>query len=149
MASNRNNDPIGNLTDKLRALFGFGGQPKNKNALPPKTRFSIWYFLLAMLFFSYLQQFFFSANVETIPYSQFKQAVADGTAGKLVIGPENIEGTLKGSSSQPFTTIRVDDPDLVKELDGRNVSYSGKYENKFLGSILSWVIPLGIFFLIW
>ncbi len=149
MASNADKDPIGNLTEKLRGLFGFGDHPKNKNMLPPKKRFSIWYFFLAMLFLSYAQQFFVSSKVETIPYSQFKQSIADGTAGKLVIGPENIEGTLKGSSSQTFTTIRVDDPDLVKELDERNVSYSGKYENKFLGSILSWVIPLGIFFLIW
>ncbi|MCB2146853.1 MAG: ATP-dependent zinc metalloprotease FtsH [Deltaproteobacteria bacterium] len=149
MASNANKDPIGSLTDKLRSLFGSGDDPKNKNALPPKKRFSIWYFLMAILFFSYLQQFFLSANVETIPYSQFKQAIADGTAGKLVIGPENITGTLTGKSGQAFTTNRVDDPGLVKELDERNVSYSGKYENKFLGIVLSWVLPLGFFFLIW
>ena len=83
MASNGNKDPIGNFTDKMRALFGSGDHPKNKNALPPKKRLSIWYFLLAMLFFSYLQQFFLSANVETIPYSQFKQFIADGTVGQI------------------------------------------------------------------
>jgi cell division protease FtsH len=149
MASNGNKDPIRTLTDKLRDLFGTSQQPKNKNALPPKARFNIWYFLMAILFFSYLQQFFFSTNVETIQYSQFKQAVADGTAGKLIIGPDSITGTLKGSSNQAFKTIRVDDPGLVKELDERKVGYSGRYENKFLGSLLSWVIPLGFFFLIW
>jgi cell division protease FtsH len=149
MASNGNKDPISTLTDKLRDLFGARRQPKNKNALPPKARFNIWYFLMAILFFSYLQQFFFSTNVETIQYSQFKQAVADGTAGKLIIGPDSITGTLKGSSNQAFKTIRVDDPGLVKELDERKVGYSGRYENKFLGSLLSWVIPLGFFFLIW
>jgi len=37
----------------------------------------------------------------------------------------------------------------VKELDERKVSYSGQYENKFLSSLLSWIIPFGIFFLIW
>jgi hypothetical protein len=34
--------------------------------------------------------------VETIPYSQFKQYIAEGTLRKLTIGPENIRGTLKG-----------------------------------------------------
>ena len=68
---------------------------------------------------------------------------------KLIIEPENITGTLKGSTGQAFKTIRVDDPGLAKELDERKVRYSGQYENKFLGSILSWVLPLGIFFLIW
>ena len=149
MATNRNKEPISMLTDKLRAFFGSGGNPKNKRTLPPKTRFNIWYFLMAILFFSYVQQFFFSANVETIPYSQFKQAVADGTADKLIIGPDNIAGTLKGSSNQSFKTIRVDDPGLVKDLDERNIRYSGQYENKFLGSLLSWVFPLLFFFLIW
>ena len=72
-----------------------------------------------------------------------------GTAGKLIIGPDSITGTLKGSSNQAFKTIRVDDPGLVKELDERKIGYSGRYENKFLGSLLSWVIPLGFFFLIW
>ena len=149
MATNRNNEPISMLTDKLRAFFGSGDHPKNKRALPPKMRFNIWYLLMAILFFSYAQQFFFSANVETIPYSQFKQAVADGAAGNLVIGPDNITGTLKGSTGQAFKTIRVDDPGLVKELDERNIGYSGRYENKFLGSLLAWVFPLLFFFLIW
>ena len=67
----------------------------------------------------------------------------------MIIGPENITGTLAGSSNRAFKTIRVDDPDLVKELDERSISYSGQYENKFLGSLLSWVLPLGLFFLIW
>nr|WP_269434616.1 ATP-dependent zinc metalloprotease FtsH [Desulfosarcina alkanivorans] len=149
MASNSNKDPIANLTDKLRDLFGFGDHPKNKDTLPPKRRFNIWYFLLAVLFFSYLQPFLFSEKVETIPYSRFKQAIADGTVGKLIIGPETITGTLKGSTGQAFKTIRVDDPGLAKELDERKISYSGRYENKFLSSLLSWVLPLGFFFLIW
>uniref|UniRef100_UPI0018D96588 ATP-dependent zinc metalloprotease FtsH n=1 Tax=Desulfosarcina alkanivorans TaxID=571177 RepID=UPI0018D96588 len=117
--------------------------------MPPKRRFNIWYFLLAVLFFSYLQPFLFSEKVETIPYSRFKQAIADGTVGKLIIGPETITGTLKGSTGQAFKTIRVDDPGLAKELDERKISYSGRYENKFLSSLLSWVLPLGFFFLIW
>jgi ATP-dependent Zn protease len=51
----------------------------------------------------------------------------------------------QGSSNQTFKTIRIDDPGLVKELDERSISYSGQYENKFLGSLLSWVLPLGLF----
>ena len=45
MASNENKDPIGNLMDKLRSLLGF--QERQNNTLPPKARFSIWYFLIA------------------------------------------------------------------------------------------------------
>ena len=55
----------------------------------------------------------------------------------MTIGPENITGTLKGKEKKPdqeFTTVRVDDPDLVKELDEHKVNYSGHYESKFLSS---------------
>ena len=102
--------------------------------MPPKARFSIWYFLIAIFLFTYLQQYFLSAKVETIPYSQFKQYIAEGNIGKLIIGPENINGTLKGEPVQKFTTIRVNDPDLVKDLDEHKVNYSGHYENKFLST---------------
>ena len=149
MAFNENKDSIGNLMDKLRSQFGFSDHPKNKSGLPPKKRFSLWYFIVAMIFFSYLQQYIFSGKVETIPYSQFKQSVAQGIVGKLIIGPENISGTLTGASQQEFTTVRVNDPDLVKDLDERKISYSGRHENRLLSNLISWILPLGILFLIW
>ncbi|MBI5897016.1 MAG: ATP-dependent metallopeptidase FtsH/Yme1/Tma family protein [Desulfobacterales bacterium] len=149
MAASGKKDPISNPMDKLRAFFGADDPSKNKGAPPSKTRFSLWYFLVVMLVFSYLQQYFFSAKVETIPYGQFKQHIAEGIIGQLIIGPENISGTLTGKPDQKFTTVRVDDPGLVKELDERKVSYSGKYESKFLANLLSWILPLGVFFLIW
>jgi len=140
------------LIDRLRSLFGQPGPRKKKDGLPPKAHFSIWYFLMAILLFMYVQQYFFSSNVETISYSQFKQKVAEGSVSKLAISPESISGTLKGKANTPdqqFTTVRVEDPGLVKELDDRKVDYSGRYDSKFLGTILSWLLPLAVMFLIW
>ena len=145
-------EPEENLTEKIRSFFGPRDGQKNKNALPPKTHFSIWYFLIAFLLFTYLQQYYFSSKVETIPYSQFKQALVEDNVTKLIIGPEKVSGTLKGKDKKPdqqFVTVRVDDPNLVKELDEHKVNYSGLYDSKFLSTILSWIIPIGIFFLIW
>jgi len=149
MSSEEKNKPPETLTDQLRSLVGLGPTQKDENSLPPKTRFSIWYVLLAMLLFSYLQPFIFSDKVETIPYSQFKQYLTEGKLSALTIGPDTIKATLTGPPDKKVTTIRVADPGLVKELDERKVSYAGKYENKFLVGILSWIFPLVIFFLIW
>ena len=154
MPSNGKKEPVEILKDKFRSIFSPKDLQKKKNALPPKAHFSIWYFLMAFLLFTYLQQYFLLGRVETVPYSQFKQYIAEGTLSKLTIGPENIRGTLKGKGEKPgqdqeFTTVRVNDPDLVKDLDDHKVGYSGHYESKFLSSILSWIIPIGIFFLIW
>ena len=96
MPSDGKKEPQENLIDKLRSFFGTQDPQKKKNALPPKAHFSIWYFLMAFLLFTYLQQYFFSGKVETIPYSQFKQYIAEGTLIKVTIGPENINGTIKG-----------------------------------------------------
>ena len=140
------------MIDRLRSLFGQQTPQKKKDGLAPKARFSIWYFLMAILLVMYLQQYFFSSKVETISYSQFKQKVAEGGVSKLSIGPESISGTLKGKEKEPdqqFTTVRVDDPGLVKDLDDRKIDYSGHYDNKLLGSILSWLLPIAIMVLIW
>ena len=124
MPSNEKKEPIEDLKDKLRSFFGPRDPQKKKDAFPPKTHFSIWYILIAFLLFTYLQQYFLSRKVETIPYGQFKQALAEGNVSKLTIGPENITGTLTGKEKKPdqqFTTIRVEDPSLVKELDEHKV----------------------------
>jgi cell division protease FtsH len=152
MPSNEKKEPLEELKDRFRAFFAPRDPQKKKDALPPRTHFSIWYFLMAFLLFTYLQQYYFSRKVETIPYGQFKQALAEGNVGKLTIGPENITGTLTGNekkTGQQFITIRVDDPGLVKELDEHKIDYSGHYESKFLSSILSWILPIGIMLLIW
>jgi len=134
----------------FRSLFRPQG-PREKNALPPKAHFSIWYFLVAFLIFALIQQYVLFQKVETIPHSQFKQYVVEGKVVRLTIGPEDISGALKGKEKEPgqeFTTIRVNDPDLVKDLDARKVNYSGHYESKFWGGVLSWILPIGIFLLI-
>jgi hypothetical protein len=59
MPSNEKKEPTQNLKDKIRSFFVPQG-PRKKDALPPKTHFSIWYFLIAFLLFTYLQQSYFS-----------------------------------------------------------------------------------------
>jgi cell division protease FtsH len=152
MPSDEKKELAENIKDKLRSIFGPKPPRKTQNDLPPKVHFSIWYVLMAFLLISYLQQYFFSQKVETIPYSQFKQELAADNVSTLTLGPEIINGTLKGKDKKPgqeFVTIRVNDPGLVKDLDEHKVSYSGHYDSKFLVNVLSWIIPIGIFFLIW
>ena len=76
MPPHENKGPLEKLTDKIRSLMGQHDPQNIKGALPPKTQFSIWYAMAAIFIFTYLQQYYFSAKVETIPYSQFKQHIA-------------------------------------------------------------------------
>ena len=152
MASEEQNKPDESMAEKLKSLFNPQDPQKKKSSLPPKTHFSIWYFLIVFLLITLIQTYYLAPQVETISYSKFKQLLADGQVNTVVIGPERITGKLKGKGEkgeQEFVTNRVEDPGLVKELDEHRVNYTGFYESKFLGNLLSWILPLGVFFLIW
>ena len=152
MASGEKKEPENSVMDRVRFLFNPRTTQGKKDGLPPKAHFSIWYFVIMMVLIIALEQYYLTPKVENIPYSQFKQELAQGSVDKLTIGPDNITGTLKAKEKKPaqqFITVRVDDPGLVKELDDRKVDYSGRYESKFLSSLLSWIVPIGIMVLIW
>ena len=52
-----------NVLDQLRSFFAPQDPQKKKDGLPPKTHFSIWYFLIAMLLITYVQQYFLSTKL--------------------------------------------------------------------------------------
>ena len=56
---------------------------------------------------------------------------------------------IKGRTTRLFTTVRVDDPELIQLLDQHNVQYSGRVESQWLQAILSWVVPILLFFGVW
>ena len=60
MAANGEKEPMQALKEKFRALFTPGSPQNKKDAMPPKTHFSIWYFLITFLIIVYLQQYFLS-----------------------------------------------------------------------------------------
>ena len=102
----------------------------------------IVFFVLALI-----QQIFLAGTIQDISYGTFQKYLTEGKIQHVNITPQLIRGVL--SSGQSFVTIRVDDPKLVEQLDAQGIDYSGKHENKLMGAILSWVVPLAIFFLIW
>ncbi len=122
-----------------------------KKPLFKKTNFTIWYFVIAFLIILLVQNYFVTKGAEdVIPYSEFKEALRTGRIKELTITLETITGewtTEKGI--RKFQTVRVEDPDLVKELEAQKVKYTGKVDSKWLTNILSWIIPLIFFILIW
>jgi cell division protease FtsH len=137
-----------NLFDKMKPSIPPKGDPNRR-----KFHFSIWYFVLALLFFSLIHDYMAERQVETLPYSEFKRYVADGQVRDLVLRPEQITGRLvrdrQGRENRPFVTVRVDDPELVKVLDQKGIEYAGRHASPWLAALLSWVLPLALFFLVW
>jgi len=130
---------------------------KQQEKKPLKTQFNfpVWYILIAAFVFMSLSSYLFNPVVGNISYSEFKELVRDGRIESCQVTSSLIKGTLKAEDyrsekMKTFVTARVDDPELVKELEAQGVKYSGNYENTWLQQFLfAWIIPIGIFFLIW
>jgi cell division protease FtsH len=125
---------------------------RTKNNKETKKRsFTYLYFIIAFIAIIVINSYISSGEVRTIPYSEFKQLVAQGKPSDVVVDQDNITGTLTGEDGNKtkFLTARVDDPELVKELQKANIKFSGQYENKILKAIISWVLPFAIIILVW
>ena len=105
-----------------------------------------------MLVFVWFQSYTGAQQTEKISYSDFKQWAREGKVENLVVGPEQITGKLKaeeGKPARPFVTVRIEDPELVGQLEQKGIKFSGYVENKWLGTMVSWLLPLGLFVFVW
>ena len=122
---------------------------------PPSRpmKFSIWYLVIGLLALFVVFNFMGKPSLTTIPYSDFKQWLADGKIKRVSVQQEKIVGEAKSltdsSQTVAFETIRVEDKDLVKEMQEKGILFEGKVESVWMKGLLIWLIPLGIFFLFW
>ena len=140
-------------TSDLRDLFRIR-EPSDRGGKKPilkKTHFTIWYFLIAFAIIVVIQHYLIPKKAEVvIPYSQFKELLQAGKVSDIIITDEAISGKMESKKGpEDFQTVRVVDPDLVKQLEARHVKYTGKVDSKWLTNIISWIIPLVFFFILW
>ena len=90
----------------------------------PVSRFPLWYVLAAIGLMLVLQNLLFAQPFEQWPYSKFKTYLRDGRVAEVRIDSQTIRGKLletesggPGRARKSFTTVRVDDPQLVSELE--------------------------------
>jgi cell division protease FtsH len=116
-----------------------------------KTQFSIFYVVAGLLLILGLQWFIGGGTATDVAYSDFKKALSLGKVQDLFVSPTDIQGTMVNPAGQvmAFHTMRIDEPDLVKQLADKGVKFTGRTQGSFLGGILSWILPVGIMFVLW
>src|SRR5688500_18192797 len=147
---------------------------KKKNLSPNDKKYrlsTMGYFFATVLVVLLVQNFLGSSRVEVISYSQFKSLIKKDLINDMVIRETTIDGNLKsaavkqifdperlkeispevlaGKKPFPFETVRVEDPALTSELEAAGIPFKGEVSNNWLPMILSWVIPVALFFLLW
>jgi len=117
-----------------------------------KLHFTVWYIVAAMFGVLLFQQFWLAyTQVETIPYSQFEQLLKDGKIADVSVSADTVQGNLKAplpDGKKSFVTTRVD-AELADKLEAQNVVVTGVASSGWLQTVLSWVIPIGLFYLVW
>jgi len=133
-----------------------------------KQPLSLWYFAIAPLLLLLLFNIVSTSTTQVVSYSDFKTLLKAGKLNDLLIGEEEISGIVRnedlesalpkekaelfqkmGQGEHHFFTFRVNDPSLVSDMEAAKVGFSGQSENKWLSSLLSWILPALIFITFW
>jgi cell division protease FtsH len=125
--------------------------------MPPgrKFNFSVWYLVVVLLAVFVAQAFLGGQRNVMVPYSQFKQMISEDRLNKVVITDEKIYGEARMDSGgttykREFETNRVEDPELVKQLEEKSIPFEGRQEtNWWKGLLFAWILPFAIIFFIW
>jgi cell division protease FtsH len=82
-----------------------------------------------------------------ISYSEFKQKLDAGQIAEVEIGKERIRATPSDEKlkkhGERWISMRVDDPDLVKELQAKHVAFNGMQDGDWFSSLfMVWLLPM-------
>jgi len=99
-------------------------------------------------------------GIRTISYREFKAHLAAGEVQDVRIDSDVVEGRLRpktlaepgappaSAEATPFRAVRVDDPNLVADLERAGVDYGGARPSP-LPTLLGWLLPLALVALLW
>jgi cell division protease FtsH len=116
-----------------------------------QRQIDISYLLIAVLVLLGLQILFQGESaVERVPYSTFEERLEAGVVDEITVGSNEIRGTYTSAQDGKtgFVTQRVP-PDLMERLEGTGVTVTGAIEETWLTNLLSWVLPVLLFFGLW
>src|SRR5439155_533898 len=140
---------------------GATGQPGREDPAPAvrngvfmnkrQTGFNLAYVFVAVMGVLMLQAVWSRQQaVATIPYSEFQKLVREDKIANVVVGQDQLSGEFKEAigGKKRFVAVRVD-ADIAKELDQHGVEYRGQFESNLIALLLSWVVPIALFFGLW
>lgn len=114
----------------------------------PILAYYILIFLAIFLFNSIFMPMVRENEVKEVDYSSFMTMTEDKEIDKVQVEQDKILFTKKGDK-QPYKTAIMNDPQLVERLHQSGADFTGQIVetmNPVLSALLSWVLPLLIFF---
>jgi cell division protease FtsH len=130
-------------------------------------KFSIIYILVLIVGMSLFNYVFLNRVNPTIDFSEFKTKIVSGEIKRVELTDSYFTGYTSlrreappgtairnpyaASSGTAYRTVPINDPELIKLMDDRGVSYYAvsREGSTVLNLIFSWVLPIAFFFFIW
>ena len=84
------------------------------------------------------------AQIEEVPYSTFIQQTTDDKIDEVTIESSQITYKLKDGDTV-YSTVKVNDPDLVDRLESHDVKFSGtrvQQGSLFINIFFGWILPI-------
>jgi cell division protease FtsH len=141
-----------------------GKDKETTNYLRP----ALWYWTLGLMVFVVFQSVAQMLGTTQVAYSDFKRLLHAGKVSEVTVSDVRVWGTLKaeglenvlpkqqaealkcnGERGCPFSTVRVTDPDLVKQLEQAQVRFVGETQSRWFAALLGWVLPLVLMVWLW
>ena len=150
--------------------FPFGGGPPKLPDLKPfgGWKFFIVYIVVLIIGISLFNYVFLNKVNPAIDFSDFKSRIASGEIRRVELTdsyytgyttlrprreiPRPLQGSYNNTAQEPvYRTVPVYDPDFLKLMDDRNVSYYAvsREGGAILSIIFNWVLPIAFFLLVW
>lgn len=123
----------------------------NEVKMPKRPILTYYIIILACIFLfnGLLMPMFRESEVKEVDYSAFMTMTEENSISKVEIEENQILFRKKGDDQTTYKTARMDDPALITRLHDQGVDFTGqiiKTMNPILSVILSWVLPILIFF---
>lgn len=125
--------------------------PVNEVKMPKRPILTYYIIILACIFLfnGLLMPMFRESEVKEVDYSAFMTMTEENSVSKVEIEENQILFKKKGDDQTTYKTARMDDPALITRLHDQGVDFTGqiiKTMNPILSVILSWVLPILVFF---
>ncbi len=134
------------------------------DASPPAIRPMLFWYLVTILLILWIwQDAFRQVAMRTIPYSEFKARLAKGEVSDCTVEQDEITGKItpkaasgaakaevaKAGEAFGFRTVRVEDPQLVADMEKAGAAFSGVRPGVLSQLIWAWLLPIGMIALLW
>lgn len=131
-------------------------EKKNSKKNPKKSpkKKIIYYYIIVTIILVVINTFVMpsivKSKIKEIDYGKFISMVEDGEVKSVTIADREITiEPNKKDDQNIYTTVRIQDPDLIKRLENADIErYKGELPKElspFLNFLLTWVFPIFIF----